>query len=163
MQQGAGEDGGRASGRADAHGGIFRKDQLAALEIVVEVQRHGEGAIGRRGRAVVAMRGKEVPALRAVRQYDMRIEGELAVEGEDFRKFGPDPVGQPVGYRLQHHRLDDRVVLGALQRGHVDIAVAAGDAGILVVALAPQPDELGAEIRLEDARQNQHGRHRGVE
>ena len=137
MQQGTGEDGGGARGRTDAHGGIFRKHQLATLEIVVEVQRHGEGAISRRRRAIVAMRGEEVPALGAVGQHDMGVEGEFAIEGEDLREFGPDAIGEAVGHRLQHHRLDDRIVLGALQRGHVDIAVAAGDARIPVVALAP--------------------------
>ena len=65
------------------------KDQLAAVEIVVEVERHGEGAVGRGRRAVVAMGAEEVLAVGAVGQHDVRIEGELAVEGEDLGEFGP--------------------------------------------------------------------------
>ena len=42
----------------------------------------------------------------------------------------------------------------------VDVAVAAGDAAVAVVALFPQADHLGAELRLEHARQHQHRRHR---
>ena len=42
----------------------------------------------------------------------------------------------------------------------VDVAVAARDAAVLVVALFPEADHLGAEVGLEHARQHQDGRHR---
>ncbi len=109
------------------------------------------------------MGAEEVLAFGAVRQDDVGIEGKLLVEGEDLGEFGTDAVGQPVGNGLLHHRLDDHIVFGALQLGHVDGAVAAGNAPILAIALVPQADELGAEIRLEDTRQDQHRRHGGVE
>ena len=159
VQHRAGEHRRGAGGRADLEAGIFGEHQLAALEIVVEVERDGEGAVGGGRRAVVAMGAEEMLALGAVGQHDMGVEGELAVEGEDLGELGADAIGQAVGDRLLHHRLDHHVVLGALEIEHVDIAVAARDAAVLVVALFPQPDHLGAEVGLEHARQHQHGRH----
>ena len=47
----------------------------------------------------------------------------------------------------------------ALELGHADIAVAARHAAVLMIALVPQPDHLGAEVGLEDARQDQNRRH----
>ena len=149
--------------RAHSDAGIFGKDQLAAVEVVVEDQRHGEGAVGGGGRAVVAMGAEEMAALGAVGQHDVGVEGELALEGEDLDELRADAPGEPVGDGLLHHRLDDGVVLGPLQLGDVDVAVAAGDAAVLVVALVPEADHLGAEVGLEHARQDQHGRHRDAQ
>ncbi len=161
MQRAAGEHDGAAVRRAIAAAAEFRKRQVAAVIVVIEIDGDGEAAMLRAGIDIVAVAMEVAAQSGVVTGDDVAVHprgGELKEPFDGRKKTAHDLAADS----LAHVRMHDAQIVAALEpvihhRRRLACAIEQKP-GILAAELFVEIDEEIAKLKIEDAWHDEHRR-----